>query len=177
MEYFDEYSFARPYLNAGETVLWKGKPGKGHLLTRYDAYTIPFSILWCSGAVYGTIPIFTSNVPLLLRLWALLFIGLGLYLLVGRFFWTAYVRRHTAYVITTRSIIRCRRGKIESLSADAMPPMYVTVHKDGSGSIRFGQGRYYRRRRASLNFEGDLFSLENIPDVLRVQRIVENMER
>lgn len=28
MEYTDEYSFARAYLVPGESILWKGKPGK-----------------------------------------------------------------------------------------------------------------------------------------------------
>ena len=175
MEYTDEYSFARPYLSNGETILWKGRPGKGHLLTGNDIFLIPFSIAWSSGALTAVFSSFSSGMPLFLYPIMLLFAGAAFYILIGRFIWTAYVRKNTAYVITNRRIIRSRRGKVDSLSARSMPSMRAKVRKDGTGTIRFGEPSYYRRNTFDPN--DGLFTLENIPDVIRVQQIIETMER
>ena len=177
MEFHDEYSFARPYLSEGETILWKGKPEKGHVFSPQDAFMIPFSILWCGFAIFWETTVITSGAPFFFKLWGIPFVCVGLYMVFGRFLWTAYVRKNTAYVITTRRIIRSRRGRVDSMSARSMPPMHATVHKDGTGTIRFGENSYFRYRRNSFDPNDGLFVLENIPDVIRVQRIIENMER
>ena len=177
MEFHDEYSFARPYLSDGEVILWKGKPEKGHVFTPQDAFMIPFSILWCGFAIFWETTVITSGAPFFFKLWGIPFVCVGLYMVFGRFLWTAYVRKNTAYVITTRRIIRSRRGRVDSMSARSMPPMHATVHKDGTGTIRFGENSYFRYRRNSFDPNDGLFVLENIPDVIRVQRIIENMER
>lgn len=36
MEDENEYSFCNGYLTAGEYVLWKGRPGKGKLLSKSE---------------------------------------------------------------------------------------------------------------------------------------------
>ena len=175
MEYTDEYSFARPYLSNGEVVLWKGRPGKGHLLTGNDIFLIPFSILWCGFAIFWETTVVASGAPFFFKLWGIPFVCVGLYITFGRFLWTAYVRKHTVYVITNRRIIRSRRGRVDSLSARSMPAMHAKVRKDGTGTIRFGEPSYYRRNTFDPN--DGLFTLENIPDVIRVQQIIETMER
>ena len=176
MEYTDEYSFARPYLSDGEMIRWKGKPEAGHTFTSQDVLMIPFSIMWCGFAIFWEVSAITSGAPFFFSLWGIPFVCVGLYMVFGRFFWTAHVRKNTAYVITNRRIIRCRRGKVDSMSAKGMPPMYATIRKDGSGTIRFGGQDYYRRRN-SFDPNYGLFTLENIPDVIRVQQIIEDMER
>ena len=175
MEFHDEYSFARPYLSEGETILWKGKPEKGHVFTPQDAFLIPFSILWCGFAIFWETTVVASGAPFFFKLWGIPFVCVGLYMVFGRFLWTAYVRKNTAYVITTRRIIRSRRGRVDSMSARSLPPMHTKVRRDGTGTIRFGVPTYYRRN--SFDPNDGMFTLENIPDVIRVQRIIENMER
>jgi len=178
VEYTDEYSFARPYLTAGEAVLWKGKPGTGHLLTAQDLIVIPFSILWCGFAIFWEVSVFASGAPFFFRLWGIPFVCVGLYMVFGRFLWSAYIRRRTAYVITTKKIIRARGNKIDMLDGRTMPPVYVTAYRDGSGTIRFGQP-YYRNRGSYNSFAPGtgLFILENIPDVAKVQQLIGTMER
>ena len=174
-EYNDEYGFARPYLSEGETILWKGKPEKGHMFTSQDIFMIPFSIIWCGFAIFWETTAIISGAPFFFALWGIPFVCVGLYMVFGRFFWTAHVRKNTAYVITTRRIIRSRRGRVDSMSARSLPPMHAKIRRDGTGTIRFGVPTYYRRN--SFDPNDGLFTLENIPDAIRVQRIIENMER
>ena len=176
MEYTDEYSFARSYLTPGEAILWKGKPGPGHLLTQQDAFMIPFSILWCGFAFFWEFSAITSGAPFFFCLFGIPFVCVGLYITVGRFFWTAYIRKRTAYVITTTKIIRKRGNRVDMLDGRTMPSAHITTFRDGSGTIEFGQ-RIYRQNCARAAYStGELFRLENIPDVARVHQILTRMD-
>ena len=178
MDYTDDYSFARPYLSAGEMILWKGKPGKGHLFTSQDLFMIPFSIFWCGFAVFWVVSAIATGAPFFFALWGSPFVCVGLYMLFGRYIWTAYIRKRTAYVITNKKIIRAKGKKIDIMDGRTMPPIYITANRDGSGTIRFGQ--MYYDRRGSFNTFGPyhgLFALENIPDVAKVQQLLDAMER
>lgn len=177
----DDYSFSRPYIGPGEAVLWKGKPGKGHIVTGQDAFMIPFSILWCGFAIFWETTAIASGAPFFFWLWGIPFVCMGLYLVFGRFLWAAHMRKRTAYVITNRKIIRLRRNKIDMLEGRNMPAMRMSANKDGSGTIRFGE-EILVRRRYSMNVNGSYtaqpaFTLENVPDVARVVQIIEKMER
>lgn len=177
-EYQDEYSFARPYMTAGETVLWKGKPGTGHLLTGQDVFMIPFSLVWCGGVFFWEYGVISNGAPLFFCLFGVPFVCVGLYITVGRFFHTAWRRKRTAYVITTKRIIRARGSRVDLLDGRNLPPMHLAAHRDGSGTITFGQMVYYRRRNG-MHYDdaGEPFALENIPDVARVQQLIDRMER
>ena len=173
----DEFAFARPYLAPGETILWRGKPEKGHLLGPQDVFMIPFSILWCGFAIFWFVTALI-NAPLPFALFGVPFVCVGLYISIGRFFHIAYVRKNTAYVITNHKIIRRRGNKIDMLDAKTMPAIHITAHTDGTGTIQFGQPTYYHRRGYGYNGwspNGGIFSMENIPDVARVQQILHSI--
>ena len=177
-EMTDEYAFARPYIAPGEAVLWRGKPGKGHLVTAQDAIMIPFSIFWCGGVFFWEYLAISEGAPLFFCLFGVPFLCVGLYMVFGRFFHTAWRRKRMAYVITTKRIIRARGERIDMLSSASLPPMHVTAFRDGSGTIRFGETVYYRgRRRSGYEYDSAMFELENIPDVARVQQLIDRMER
>ena len=172
MEYIDDYSFSRSFLTPGETVIWKGRPAKGHIITSQDLLLIPFSLFWCSFAFFWEYSALTSGAPFFFALFGLPFIAVGLYFLVGRFFHTAYLRKHTFYVITNLKIIRKRGKKIDMLDISTIPPLQIHAFNDGSGTITFGMlyGDVYtgqNRRGARVNF-----TLENIPDVARVHALL-----
>ena len=175
MEYADEYYFVRDYLVPGESILWKGKPGKGHLLTSQDVFMIPFSIFWFGFAVFWEISVLSSGAPFFFGLWGVPFILVGIYITVGRFFHTAWLRKHTAYVITNKKIIRKRGKRVDMLGAANMPAIHIATHADSSGTIRFGQTDLYGRRQGFQY--APVFSLENVPDVTRVHQIISTMER
>ena len=174
----DEYSFALPYTTPGEVILWQGKPGKGHLLTKHDFLLIPFSIFCCGIAVYFEVDLLETGAPLLIQFWSIPFLCLGLYMLLGRFIHMALKRKHTAYVITDRKIIRRRGKRIDTLDGSNLPARHAAAFRDGSGTIGFGP-RYRHRSyvRRHMHPEPYSFSLENISDVARVQLYIDMMER
>ena len=174
----DDYSFSRPYITPGEAILWKGKPGKGHLLTGQDVFMIPFSIIWCGFAFFWEGTVLTTDAPFVFKLFGLPFVCVGLYMVFGRFIHTAFMRKRTAYVITNKKIIRLRGSQIDMLDGKTMPPMHTSAYRDGSGTIGFGEEYYHygsvnRKTRRNPHY----FSLENIPDVARVQQYIDMMER
>ncbi len=176
-DYTDDYSFARSHLTAGEAILWQGKPGKGHLLTAQDAFMIPFSIFWCGFAIFLFVS--ASSAGGFFGLFGISFVCVGLYLVVGRFFHTAWLRKRTRYVITNKKIIRLRGSRIDMLDIKTMPPMRLEAFADGSGTIRFGEQLYYRRG-ASVSMPGGTqapFTLEVIPQVARVHQILSDIQR
>lgn len=178
MEYVDEYGFARSYLTPGEAILWRGKPGKGHLLTPQDAYMIPFSIFWCGFAFFLEITAIAGGAPFFFALFGIPFICVGVYITVGRFFHAAYLRKRTAYVITNKKIIRKRGNRVDMLDGRTMPSAHITTFSDGSGTIHFGQRVFYRQTGFNdWSQNGMPFSLENVPDVTRVHQILSNMDR
>ena len=173
--YTDEYAFARPYIAAGDMVLWKGKPGKGHLLGPQDVVMIPFSIFWCGFAIFWETTAIMSGAPLVMALFGIPFVCVGLYITVGRFVHSAHMRKRTAYVITRRKIIRARGNKIDVLDGKNLPPYRLYANRDGSGTIRFGENYYYRGGKRYV--DNNQFTLENVPDVARVCQIIDSMER
>lgn len=178
-EYSDEYAFARPYIAPDESILWKGKPGSGNLVTARDIILIPFSIVWCGFAFIWELVAILSGAPFFFALSGTPFVCVGLYLVAGRFFWTAWIRKRTAYVITSRKIIRARGNRIDMMESRNMPPVRVTAFRDGCGTITIGYPHYHYSRNGYAESVGDTgtFILDNIPDVARVQQLIAGMER
>lgn len=173
----DTFAFCKPYISTGESILWRGTPEKGHLLTGEDVIMIPFSIIWCGFAIFWEYLVLSHQAPFFFKLWGIPFVCVGLYWVFGRFIWKAFMRKRTAYVITNKKIIRQRGNKIDMLDSKNMPPMHVTIHKDGCGTIRFGQAYVYHRNGYPLSDPNSaLFSLENIPDAAKVQQLIHNMQ-
>ncbi len=97
----------QPYLDAGETLLWVGKPKQGIQFKRDDIFKIPFYLVWGGFAVFWETMTFINNAPLFFKLYRIPFILVGIYFNVGRFFFDAKRREMTLYGITkTRIIIK-----------------------------------------------------------------------
>lgn len=173
---YNEFDFFRSYLSSDEYVLWQGKPQKGHIFTAQDVFVIPFSIFWLGFAVVWTA--LASKSSAIFGLFGLPFVLVGLYMLFGRFVHKNRLKKKTAYVITNKRVIRKIGNRVDMRNLNDLPEMQVTTYKDGSGTINFGynvthyRGRYHR----SSTVEEYEFSLENIPNVLNVQRIITDMQ-
>lgn len=173
MNYVDEYSFSTPYINGDEYILWKGKPEKGNLITPSDVVLIPFSIFWCGFIFFWEITALQTAGSLFMAIWGLPFMAVGIYLLFGRFIWTAYMRKRTAYVITNKKIIRARGNKIDMLDGRTLPTINVEALRNGNGTVWFGELVYTRRgyRRSTH------FTIENVANIAQVQQALDMMER
>ncbi|MBQ4560873.1 MAG: PH domain-containing protein [Clostridia bacterium] len=179
MNYNNEYDFCRNYMVGDEYILWKGKPEKGSLFTAQDLFMIPFSILWCGFAVFWFVSAIASGAPIFFSFFGLPFVAVGLYLIFGRFIHTAYLRKRTFYVVTNKKIIRQRGSKVDTLSINNLPPMTLVAHKNGNGTIRFGQpySHYDRGFYRGTTYSSHMFSLENIPQAVQVQDIISNAKQ
>ena len=173
----NEYSFCNALLGQDEYVVHRCKPGEGHLFTAQDAHMIPFSLVWAGFAFFWEYQAISSGAPVAFCLFGLPFVCIGLYMLVGRFFHTAWLRKRTYYVITNKRILRKRNHNIDTLDPSNMPPMQLQTFADGSGTITFSHNGYYRRNGRRHYSSQTVFSLENVPDVLAVQRHIASMEK
>ena len=167
-----DFLWVKAYLRPYESVLWRGKPGRGHLLTRSDIFMIPFSLMWGGFAVYWEASVLRSGATLFFKLWGVPFVLVGLYMIVGRFFHKTWLRKRTEYVVTTERILRRCGKRVDILQKSALPPMQTTVNADGSGSIVFGAQSGGLGSAAMLSNlrpgAGGAFTIDTVPDVSRV---------
>lgn len=171
MDYLDDYGFVRPYILNDEHILWRGKPEKGNVITGREVGVMLFSILWLSFTVFWEITAIKSG-TLIMILWGLPFVGVGLYLSVGRLFRAAYLRNKTFYVITNKKIIVKCGKRITLHDGRDLPPMNVEIHRNGNGTILFCDEMYTRRGYVRHN----LIMFENLADVAAAQNAISMMD-
>lgn len=81
----DAVSVISHELSSGERLLWSGQPRPGVRLRPFDAFMIPFSLLWCGFAVFWEATVITKGAPGFFMLWGIPFVLVGLYVVFGRF--------------------------------------------------------------------------------------------
>ena len=144
MDQFEAAQAGRPYLLAGERVLWSGQPKQGLSLGSRDALLIPFSLMWGGFAIFWNAAVWLGpfgaegdTPPLFFRLWGLPFLAIGLYLILGRFFHDAWLRKRLAYAVTDQRIVILRGNKITSLDIARLPRLQLSENGDGTGTLAF----------------------------------------
>ena len=157
----NEYEFARAYFLSDEYELWRGK-SKG-MDPQQKITMIPFGIFFLGFAIFWTVT--ASATGGLFGLFGLPFIAVGSYLVFGK----GIVGKKTYYVITNHKIYRSRAGRVDMVDIANLPPMRVVGHKNGAGSIYFGEHHY---RSHGKNHYGVVFSIENVDNIAEVQRII-----
>jgi hypothetical protein len=128
-------------LGADEKLLWWGQPPQGFMLRAVDAFLIPFSLLWGGFAIFWELGAIRMGAPPFFALFGVLFVLIGLYLIVGRFFFDAWQRGKTTYAVTSERVLIVTElfgRKIKSLSVQSLHDLSLTERSDGSGIITFG---------------------------------------
>ena len=141
------HSFQRfqPYLFTGEHIVWSGQPKQGLAFGTRDILLIPFSLMWGGFAIFWNAMVwfapFNANsreVPgWLFKLWGLPFLVVGLYLIAGRFFHDAHIRKKLFYAVTDQRVLVLRGSKISSLDVNRLPRLELSEHRDGTGTLAF----------------------------------------
>ncbi|MET0392182.1 MAG: hypothetical protein ABW019_03535 [Chitinophagaceae bacterium] len=171
----------RPALDRDERFVWTGQPKKGIVFRSSDLFVVPFSLFWCGFVTFWEYMALTMGGGFF-ALFGIPFILVGLYLLIGRFFFDALRRKKTIYGITGERVI-IRSGifsrQISSFAIRTLPQLVLKEKADGSGTITFGQNdARYERRMATL--QRDLqtsSSLEMIDNVRNVYNILVGTQR
>ena len=138
---FELEQAARSYLANGEKILWSGQPRGGIRLRASDAFAIPFSLLWCGFAVFWEYTVITSGATSFMVIWGIPFVGMGLYITVGRFFVDAWLRESTQYFITDDRVLIVQgiwSRDVKSLPLRSMSSIELSERSDGSGTITLG---------------------------------------
>ena len=130
-------------LSIGEKVLWSGQPKQGVIVRGADAFMIPFSLMWGGFAIFWEASVLKSDAPGFFALWGIPFVLIGLYLIVGRFFFEAKQRARTFYAVTNERILIVSgvfSRQVKSLNLRTLADLSLSESKGGEGTISFGGG-------------------------------------
>jgi hypothetical protein len=131
----------RQELDPGERLLWAGQPRQGLRLQTSDFVMIPASLMWGGFAIAWEVMAFAIGAPIFFKLWGIPFVLVGLYIMVGRFFFDARRRARTFYGLTDRSLLLItggRRRMVRRFDLTQLGPISLQEHGDGSGVLSFG---------------------------------------
>ena len=134
-------------LAPGERLLWSGQPKGGFHLLRGDGFLVPFGIAWLGFSIFWTVLAFrapkeagTEWLSFVFPLFGIPFIGVGIYLSVGRYWVDARKRARTAFGITDKRVISTHmvnKRSSQSLDLNEIGEVSVVEMRDRSGTIRF----------------------------------------
>jgi len=131
-------------LAAGERLLWSGRPYQGlFLLHPFDAFLIPFGLLWTVGMIGAMAGAPRSPAPadIFGLVFLSIFVAVGLYMVFGRFLVDARQRQRIFYGLTDQRVIIIRgvfRREIRSINLKTMIDLSLSERRDKTGTIRFG---------------------------------------
>jgi len=131
----------RQELDPGERLLWAGQPRQGLRLQTSDFVMIPASLMWGGFAIAWEVMAFAIGASIFFKLWGIPFVLVGLYIMVGRFFFDARSRARTFYGLTDRSLLLItggRRRMVRRFDLTQLGPISLQEHGDGSGVLSFG---------------------------------------
>ena len=115
----------------GEKIIWTRQPAQGLRLSPRDGFFIPASLLWGGFAIFWESKVLSApNAPIFMAIWGVPFMLVGLYLIIGRFFVDAWIRRSTNYALTNQRVLILRQkplGNFITLSLSRLPDMRLKI--------------------------------------------------
>lgn len=174
-----EYKIKK-HLGRGEKLIWSGAPKHGIILRKADFILIPFSFLWGGFALFWEYIVIANDAPVFFAIFGIPFVAIGIYLIIGRFFYDAFKRKKTIYGLTNERIIILSGKKINSTNLLVLEDAVVTEEPDKSGSIFFGKRMARQIFKSSGNWPGtkQTLSIELIHDVKKVyDKLIEAKQR
>lgn len=165
------------FLKPDEKLLWSGQPKRGILFRDADMILIPMSIILIGFALILDFALLHYKASLPLQLFGILLAGAGLYMGLIRYFRDAAKRARTFYCITDKRVIVSvgrKKPVIRTLPLKNIDRMEITIEKDGSGFLIFGNTNpLYPWLLGGFYFTGESVpGLELLPDVKFVYNIL-----
>ncbi len=184
MDYRDLEIELKQHLDSDEKLIWKGTPRQGIIIKGSDAFMIPFSLMWGGFAFFWEFSVVNSEVPFFFMLWGIPFVLIGLYLIIGRFYYDSKLRKSTIYGITQNRIIiksGVFKKSIKSLNIRTLTDVTLNEKSDGSGTIVLGPepGMYGMFRGTGWPGAGNKMvpAIELIPDVRKVYKHITDLQK
>ncbi len=176
------------YLDPGEKIVWQGAPPRGFMLRPQDTMGIPvglaflgFAIFWEASVLGLTFDMHDHTPPIFFPLWGAMFVIVGLYLAVGRFFWDAAARRRTSYALTNRRALIMRgmwSRELRSFPLTAASEISSRENANGRGTITFGaQVASPYGFRGWPNSYAQSFEFEGIDKVREILRAIREVQQ
>jgi PH (Pleckstrin Homology) domain-containing protein len=169
----------RSRLEAGEQILWEGRPVRLSYTFRGSPFVFVFTLVWLGFALFweGSVLSF-RNAPPFFVLWGAMFVLFGLYIAVGRFFVAAREADRTWYTVTDRRVI-IRTGAFQErtveLSLGSLGNPQLEEGPRGVGTITFGPISPYLAHLGGgwPGARTNNAALIAIPDAARVFRLID----
>jgi len=158
-------------LSPGENVLWVGRPRDGVVFRASDFFVIPFSLVWTGFAVFWEMSAYALGAPLFFLLFGVPFLIIGLYLIVGRFFYEYYQRQNSSYAVTKSRVILKQDifpKSTKSLALAGLGVVELAERAGGVGDITFQDPATVARSRNRSQPP----RFDNIPDAAAVYRLI-----
>lgn len=159
----------QPELLAGETLRWAGIPNPRVIFHSDDWISIPFSLVWTGffvfweGNALGLIG-GSKGFDDFFAIWGIPFLLVGNYIVWGRFFHDAWLKRRTYYAVTNRRAFILQEGW-ERKSVSAFPNEISIIEREGSqrGTLWLGPKYPLRGPRGSKTRSMSRFAVGDVP--------------
>jgi len=157
-------------LERDEKLIWWDRPQRGIVLRSIDMFIIPFSIVWASFAGSAAISMLHKGASFPESLGAVLFLGVGAYVVAGRFIHDAWRRDRTLYALTNHRILIIQASNCRSLELAGIGEISLQSKGNGKGSIVFGpnSANFGWPHASTWTGAPQVPTFELIPEVARV---------
>ncbi len=181
MKNTDPFMAIEKEVGPDERLIWKGRPRSGIMFSSSDIIAIPFSLMWGGFVFFWEYSVLTGDTPLVAKLWGIPFVIVGIYMIIGRFYYDAYRRGRTFYGITDKAVLFSFDSGKHSvrLAVNQIPRLSVSERKNGVGTISLEQ--HDKKQEPEANWFGQRKSsqsmFENIDNVREVYEIIRKVQR
>ncbi|MCU1243234.1 MAG: hypothetical protein JWO71_3960 [Candidatus Acidoferrum typicum] len=177
----------QPELMPGESVHWADTPNPKIIFHSDDWTAIPLTVMWTGFFVFweaGALGYWGKESrhgapDVFMALWGIPFLVVGNYMVWGRFFVDAWLKRRTFYAVTNRRVLVLQEGwkkKTSTTFLESIP----TIEREGTetGTLWFGPkypviaGRGRKTRDLSRFSVGDVPVFADIENVESVYRLI-----